>query len=358
MIYFNCDYNEGAHERILKALAETNMEQTPGYGMDPYCQKAADLLKKQCGREVADIHFLVGGTQTNLTVIASSLRPHQGILAAETAHINVHETGAIEGCGHKVLTLASEDGKITAAQVEKAYQSYKNEPTAEHMVQPKMVYISNPTELGTIYTRDELENLRDVCSRNRLILFMDGARLGYGLEAEGNTLDLPCIAECCDVFYIGGTKVGALFGEAVVICNPSIKEDFRCIMKQKGAMLAKGRLLGIQFLELFRDGLYFAIAAQADRMADRMRRAFREMGYSFLVENTTNQIFPILPDAHLRILEKTFSFEYQEKVDETHTAVRFCTSWATKKEHVDCLLERLRQIGGKQSGNSGTERGE
>ena len=344
MIYFNCDYNEGAHERILEALVKTNMEQTSGYGADPYCLEAAELLKKQCKREDVDVHFLVGGTQTNLTVIASALRPHQGILAAETAHINVHETGAIEGCGHKVLSLSSKDGKLTADQVEQAYLAHKTEPAAEHMVQPKMVYISNPTELGTIYSREELQKLHEVCSSHHLILFMDGARIGYGLEAEGNTLDLPCIAECCDVFYIGGTKAGALFGEAVIIRNPAIKEDFRYIMKQKGAMLAKGRLLGIQFLELFRDGLYFEMAAHADRMADRLRTAFRANGYHFLVENTTNQMFPILPDGHLEALKKEFSFEYQAKVDETHTAVRFCTSWSTREEQVERLVEKLKTL--------------
>ena len=344
MIYFNCDYHEGAHERILEALMKTNREQTTGYGMDPYCLEAAELLKKQCGREDVDVHFLVGGTQTNLTVIASALRPHQGILAAETAHIQVHETGAIESCGHKVLPLLSKDGKLTADQVKEAYLAHKTEPTAEHMVQPKMVYISNPTELGTLYSREELQSLHEGCTDCHLILYMDGARLGYGLEAEGNTLDLPCIADCCDVFYIGGTKVGALFGEAVVIRNPAIKEDFRYIMKQKGALLAKGRLLGIQFAELFRDGLYFELSAHADRMADRLRAAFRGKGYAFFVENTTNQIFPIVPNGHLEELKKEFSFEYQTKVEETHTAVRFCTSWATREEHVDRLVEKLRQL--------------
>lgn len=344
MIYFNCDYNEGAHERILDALMKTNMEQSIGYGMDSYSEEAKRLLKKLCGREDIDVHFLVGGTQTNLTVISAALRPHQGILAANTAHINVHETGAIEGCGHKVLALPSDDGKITASQVEKAFLEHKNEPAAEHMVQPKMVYISNPTELGTIYSRKELGDLHKICQKYQLILYMDGARLGYGLEAEGNTLDLPYISSCCDVFYIGGTKVGALFGEAVIIGNPALKEDFRYIIKQKGGMLAKGRLLGIQFVELFRDGLYLEISAHADHLADRLRQVFREKGYSFLIENSTNQIFPILPNEHMEELKKDFVFEYQEKVDETHTAVRFCTSWATKEEYVEYLGERIRQL--------------
>ncbi len=344
MIYFNCDYNEGAHEKIMEALMRTNMEQSIGYGMDSYSEEAKRLIRKLCGKDDVDVHFLVGGTQTNLIVITSALRPHQGVLAANTAHINVHETGAIEGCGHKVLTLPSEDGKITAEQVEQAFLEHKNEPTAEHMVQPKMVYISNPTELGTIYDRDELKKLHDVCKKYHLFLFMDGARLGYGLQAKENTLDLPCIAENCDVFYIGGTKVGVLFGEAVVISNDYLKEDFRYIMKQKGGMLAKGRLLGIQFAELFRDGLYFEISAHADHLAERLRTAFREKGYTFLVENTANQIFPILPIEHAEILGKKFLFENQGKVDESHIAVRFCTSWATKEENVDQLIDAIRQL--------------
>ena len=231
MIRFNCDYSEGAHERILKKLAETNLEQTPGYGEDHYCAEAAGIIRRLCGREDAAVHFLVGGTQANLTVIASALRSHQGAVGAVTAHINVHETGSIEATGHKVLALPSEDGKITAEQVEELYQAHIRDESFEHTVQPKMVYISNPTELGTIYTRAEMENLYGVCRKYGLYLFVDGARLAYGLAAEGNDLDLKSLAGSCDVFYIGGTKVGALFGEAVVILNDELKADFRYHIK-------------------------------------------------------------------------------------------------------------------------------
>lgn len=273
MIRFNCDYSEGAHERILKKLAETNLEQTPGYGEDHYCAEAAGIIRSLCGREDAAVHFLVGGTQANLTVIASALRSHQGAVGAVTAHINVHETGSIEATGHKVLALPSEDGKITAEQVEELYQAHIRDESFEHTVQPKMVYISNPTELGTIYTRAEMENLYGVCRKYGLYLFVDGARLAYGLAAQGNDLDLKSLAASCDVFYIGGTKVGALFGEAVVILNDELKADFRYHIKQRGGMLAKGRLLGIQFGELLRDGLYFELGAHADRLADKIRCA-------------------------------------------------------------------------------------
>ncbi len=341
MIRFNCDYSEGAHEKILERLIQTNMEQTPGYGEDVHCERARELIKAACNAPDADVHFLVGGTQTNLTVISAALRLHQGVIGAESAHINVHETGSIEACGHKVLVLPSDDGKITAKQVEDCYQAHINDEAFEHMVQPKMVYISNPTELGTIYSKSELEELSGVCKKNGLYLFMDGARLGYGLAAADNTLSLEDIAALCDVFYIGGTKVGALFGEAVVITNPLLKPDFRYIIKQKGGMLAKGRLLGIQFETLFENNLYMKIAEHADRLADKLREAFTKEGYPFLVENQTNQIFPVMPDEKLAKLKEKYSFSYQQRIDETHSAVRFCTSWATKAEDVEKLIQNL-----------------
>ena len=328
MIRFNCDYSEGAHERILKKLAETNLEQTPGYGEDHYCAEAAGIIRRLCGREDAAVHFLVGGTQANLTVIASALRSHQGAVGAVTAHINVHETGSIEATGHKVLALPSEDGKITAEQVEELYQAHIRDESFEHTVQPKMVYISNPTELGTIYTRAEMENLYGVCR-------------AYGLAAEGNDLDLKSLAGSCDVFYIGGTKVGALFGEAVVILNDELKADFRYHIKQRGGMLAKGRLLGIQFGELLRDGLYFELGAHADRLADKIRCACVKKGYPFLVENTTNQVFPIMPDALLESWKDKYSYTNQGRVDESHTAIRLCTSWITSGEQVDILVNDI-----------------
>lgn len=341
MIRFNCDYSEGAHERILKKLAETNLEQTPGYGEDHYCMEAADIIRKLCGREDAAVHFLVGGTQANLTVISSALRSHQGVAGAVSAHINVHETGAVEATGHKVLALPSEDGKITAEQVEALYEAHIQDESFEHTVQPKMVYISLPTELGTIYTRAELERLYQVCQSRHMYLFVDGARLAYGLAASGNDLDLASLSANCDVFYIGGTKVGALFGEAVVILNDELKEDFRYHIKQRGGMLAKGRLLGIQFGELLRDGLYFELGAHADRLADKIRSACVEKGYPFLVENTTNQVFPIMPDSLLDKWKDKYSYTNQGRVDSSHTAIRLCTSWTTSGEQVDMLVNDI-----------------
>lgn len=341
MLHFNCDYNEGAHERILERLMQTNREQTEGYGEDAYCERARELIRAYCKAPDADVHFLVGGTQANLTVISAALRPHQGVVAAQTAHIHVHETGAVEACGHKVLTLPSEDGKITAKQVADCYMAHRMDESFEHMVQPKIVYISNPTELGTIYSRDELIELSDTCRKNRLYLFMDGARLGYGLAAEDNTLTMEEIVGLCDVFTIGGTKVGALFGEAVVITHPELKTDFRYLIKQKGGMLAKGRLLGIQFEVLFEDGLYLELARHADRLADKLREAFQAAGYPFLIRSRTNQIFPIIPDKKLGALKEKYSFSYQQRMDETHSAVRFCTSWATKEEAVEELIKDL-----------------
>lgn len=344
MILFQCDYNEGAHPRIMERLMATNMEQTVGYGEDAYCAQAAEKIKKACGNEKLAVHFLVGGTQTNMTVIDAALRSHQGVLCAVSGHINIHETGAVESCGHKVLGLPSTDGKITAAQVEQAYLTHVSDGSFEHMVQPKMVYISNPTELGTIYNKEELKALSETCRKYELYLFLDGARLGYGLASKENDLTLKDIANLCDVLYIGGTKIGALFGEAVVISHNELAKDFRYFIKQKGGMLAKGRLLGLQFDTLFTDGLYEEISAHAIAMAEKLRRAFDEKGYPYLVPNSTNQIFPIIPDAQLQVLGEEFGYCYQERVDETHSAVRFCTSWATKEENVDALIQAIRRL--------------
>lgn len=344
MIYFNNDYSEGCHEKVLAKLIETNLVQTSGYGEDEYCAAAAAKIRKKCGREDVAVHFLVGGTQANLTVIDAALRPHQGVLGADTAHINVHETGAVEATGHKVLWVPHRDGKLTAQQVEDTVTAHFASSSFEHTVQPKLVYISNPTELGTLYTLAELEALSETCHKHGLYLFLDGARLGYGLEAEGNDVTMEDIARLCDVFYIGGTKVGALFGEAVVISNPELKQDFRYMIKQHGGMLAKGRLLGVQFDALMEDDLYFKIAAQADRLADKLRSCMKALNIPFLVENTTNQIFPILPDSVLAKLDETYVYCEQERVDDTHRAVRFCTSWATKEENVDALCADLKEL--------------
>lgn len=344
MIYFNNDYAEGCHEKVLQALIRTNMEQTPGYGEDCHCAAAAAKIRSLCGREDVAVHFLVGGTQTNLTVIDAALRPHQGALCAVSGHIHVHETGAVEATGHKVLTVPSADGKITAEQVQRYVLAHRADGAFEHIVQPKLVYISNPTELGTLYTRSELEALSAVCHDLGLYLFLDGARLGYGLSATGNDVTMADLARLCDAFYIGGTKVGALFGEAVVISNPALKEDFRYIMKQHGGMLAKGRLLGVQFDALMENGLYLEIAAHADKLADNLRACFDELKVPYLVPGITNQIFPILPDSILDELAKKYVFCEQERVDDAHRAVRFCTSWATKEENVQELIADLHRL--------------
>lgn len=344
MIRFECDYLEGAHPLIMKRLEETNEMQTEGYGTDPFCSSAKERIRRQCGGADVEVHFLVGGTQTNLTVVSSVLRPHQGVLAAVTGHVNVHETGAIEACGHKVLAVSSEDGKITAGQVRQAYEDHWSDANHEHMVQPGMVYISQPTENGTLYCKKELQDMHDTCKELRLPIFMDGARLGYGLMAGTNDLTLEDIAGLVDVFYIGGTKVGALFGEAVVICNAMWKKDFRYMIKQKGGMLAKGRLLGIQFDTLFKDGLYYEISRHADELAMRLREAFIRKGYGLRYDSYTNQQFPILPDAHVEKLKEKYSFEFWEKTDDSHSAVRFCTSWATKESAVETLIRDIEAL--------------
>ncbi len=347
MIYFHNDYSEGCHEKVLQKLISTNLEQTPGYGTDHYCASAAAKIRALCAREDIAVHFLVGGTQANLTVIDAALRPHQAALGPVGAHINVHETGAVEATGHKVLSVPSADGRITAAQVRRTVERHYASDSFEHEAQPKLVYISNPSEYGTLYSLAELEALHAVCREKGLYLFLDGARLGYGLMAKDYDVTLSDIARLCDVFYIGGTKVGALFGEAVVITNPAIAEDFRYLIKQHGGMLAKGRLLGVQFDALFEDGLYFEISKHADLLADQLRAVFDELGAPYLVPGITNQIFPILPDALLDELSENFMFTEMERVDATHRAVRFCTSWATTQENVDALCAELRRLGNK-----------
>ena len=344
MIYFNSDYLEGAHPSIMVKMAETNMVQTVGYGEDEYCEAAREKIKTACQAPEADVHFLVGGTQTNTTVIAAILRPWQGVISAVSGHINCHEAGAIESTGHKVITLPTDNGKITAQQVADYVEWHKNDESTEHIVQPGMVYISHPTEAGTLYTKAELTKLYDTCRRYGLPLYIDGARLGYGLAAEESDMTLPEFARLCDVFYIGGTKVGALFGEAVVIMNESLKKDFRFIMKQRGGRLAKGRLLGIQFDALFTDDLYFKISRHAIEMAHQIRDIFVSAGYPLLFDSPTNQQYPIMPDAELAEIGKSFGYEYWERVDETHSGVRFCASWATTQENVDALREAVNAL--------------
>lgn len=344
MIRFENDYAEGAHRQILTRLWETNEEQTPGYGLDEHCERASGYIREVCDAEDADVHFLVGGTQTNATVIASILRPHQGVVSAETGHIAGHETGAIEATGHKVLTVPSDDGKIRAEQVREIHVAHWEDATHEHLVQPGLVYISHPTENGTTYSKAELESLSQACQECGLPLFMDGARLGYGLVSEDSDLTLSDIAFLCDVFYIGGTKVGALFGEAVVITNEALKKDFRYIIKQKGGLLAKGRLLGIQFECLFEEDLYFQISRHAVEMAMMIREVFVEKGFQLRYDSQTNQQFPILPHVVIEQLKAKYTFTTWEKWDDTHTVVRFCTSWATQKEHVEMLIADIKKL--------------
>lgn len=348
MIQFQCDYSEGAHPRILEALAKTNLEQTPGYGEDRYCQEAAAQIRALCKAEEAQVHFVVGGTQANLLVIQAALRPWQGVLCAATGHIQAHETGAIEAGGHKVLPLPEREGKITAEQVENALRAHFADEAREHTVQPGMVYLSQSTELGTLYSQGELEAISRVCRENGMFLYVDGARLGYALASEANDLTLPRLAKLCDAFTIGGTKQGALFGEAMVLTSPALGRDFRYLIKQRGGLLAKGRLLGLQFGELLRDGLYFDLAAHADRLAMRMQEAFLALGFPLYCPSPTNQQFVILPDALLAKLAEGYRFSYQARVDDSHSAVRFCTSWATREEDVEALLRDLEWLGRRE----------
>lgn len=344
MIYFNSDYLEGAHSAIMERMMETNMMQTVGYSCDEICDSARAKVRAACNAPEADVHFLVGGTQTNTTVIAALLRPWQGVVSAVSGHINCHETGAIESTGHKVIALPTLDGKLTAKQVKDYVEWQKNDESEEHIVQPGMVYISHPTETGMLYSKAELTEIFHTCREYGLPLYIDGARLGYGLTADGNDLSLPEIAQLCDVFYIGGTKVGALFGEAVVIMNEKYKKDFRFMIKQRGGMLAKGRLLGIQFDTLFTDDLYTKIARNANDMAYQIRDIFVSNGYPLLFDSPTNQQYPIISDEELAILGKDFGYEYWERVDETHSGVRFCGSWATTQEQVDALREAVNAL--------------
>jgi len=339
MYSFLCDYSEGAHSRILDALIRTNLEQTDGYGLDNHCRNAASFIKKKIGRDNVDIHFLVGGTQTNFTAISAFLRAHEAVISARTGHIYVHETGAVEATGHKVLIEATADGKLSPLEIQSVLDYHED----EHMVKPKLVYISNSTEIGSIYKKAELAQLSEICRKNNLILFMDGARLGSALASEENDLTLSDIAELVDAFYIGGTKNGALMGEALIICKEELKEDFRYHIKQKGGLLAKGRLLGIQFEELFRDNLYFELAGHANQMASKLCKSFLDLGYPFLTISPSNQIFPILPNALIRMLEEDYSFYLWKKMDEEHTAIRLVTSWATEESDIDQFIDKLNQ---------------
>ena len=339
MLSFANDYQEGAHEKILQRLIETNLEPVSGYGTDPYCELAKEKIRRACECPEADIWFLTGGTQTNQVVIDAMLAPYEGVVAAETAHVAAHEAGAIEYSGHKVLTIPQHEGKILAEELETFLRKFWDDENHEHMVFPGMVYISHPTEYGTLYTKNELENLSAICEAYQIPLYMDGARLGYGLMSSNTDVTLSVIARCCDAFYIGGTKVGALCGEAVVFPKNNTPKHFLTRIKQHGALLAKGRLLGIQFDTLFTDDLYFVLSRHAMDMAEYLKVGLLEKGISFYLESPTNQQFLLLTDEQIERLKHEVSFSFWEKPDEDHTVIRLATSWATTKEQVDELIE-------------------
>ena len=341
MLYFASDYQEGAHPEILRRLNETNLVSTAGYGTDEFCESARAKIREACECPGAEIHFLVGGTQTNATVIDALLRPWQGVVAADTGHISVHEAGAIEFGGHKVLTLPHREGKISAEQVRQCCEGYRQDANRDHTVMPGMVYISQPTEFGTLYSLRELEALSGVCREYGIPLYADGARLAYALACGQNDVNLPDLARLCDVFYIGGTKCGALFGEAAVIPDPKLLPHFFTIVKQHGALLAKGRLLGLQFDTLFTEGLYQRIGRTAIELADRIREGLRKGSVPLAFDAPTNQIFIRLEDGKLERLSAQVELSFWEKADGEHTVLRAATSWATKQEQAEALIDCL-----------------
>ena len=330
MYSFKNDYSESAHPNILKAIIDAGLEQNDGYGIDSHCENAKALIRKAIQCESADIHFLPGGTITNLTFISYSLKPYQAVISADVGHINIHETGAVEASGHKILDIATPDGKLTPELIQPVLAQHQD----EHWVQPKMVYISNPTEIGTIYYKAELEMLSKYCKENNMLFFLDGARLAMSLTAKGNDISLVDLPKLVDAFYIGGTKVGALFGEALVIINDLLKRDFRFNMKQRGAIMAKGWLLGMQFEELFKEDLYFELGLHANNMAYLLKTIFEKAGFYFLGDTPSNQLFPILPNWLLEKISQKYIISVWSKPDSHHTCVRFCTSWATKEEDI------------------------
>ena len=337
MLSFLNDYSEGAHPRVMQALQSTNGESTVGYGEDPYCRKAAAQLRRVFDCEEADVHFLVGGTQTNLVAAAAFLRPWEAMIAAESGHVAVHETGAIEATGHKVYVVPGENGKLTPAAIRRAVADHQT-GTEEHMVLPRMVYISDSTEFGTIYTRAQLQALHDVCQELGLILYLDGARMAAALTAEGNDLKAEDFAQLCDAFYVGGTKNGLLFGEALIIVNDALKPFVRNVIKQRGGMLAKGRLLGVQFEALFRDELWLETARHANAMAEKLSAGLKALGAELYMESPTNQIFPVFPNRIVEALRGGFAFDFIAPAENDRSVIRFCTSWATPEENVDFLL--------------------
>ncbi len=339
MFSFENDYSEGACPEVLNALIETNYKQCPGYGNDEYCDKAKQLIKKEIGRDDVDIHFIPGGTPANM-LATSLIKPYEAIICADNGHINVHETGAIEAHGHKILTSAGKDGKITPEEIEAIACKH----TDEHMVKPKMVFISNPSEFGTIYSKKELVEISDVCKKHNFYLYMDGARLSCGLTAETNDVTLSDIASLCDIFYIGGTKNGALLGEAMVIVNDELKPDFRYMLKRNGEMLAKSRVIGTQFMALMDNGVYINNAKNANSMAQQLKAIFEQYGIKMYLESYTNQIFPILDNKLLEKIKEKYVVTIWDKYDENNTVVRFVCSWATKQENIDQFAQDMEEF--------------
>lgn len=337
MYSFRNDYSEGAHPRILELLMKSNLEQREGYGLDEHSLRAQEYIRKEIRDPKADVHFIPGGTQTNMLTISAFLRPYQCVIAADTGHINVHETGAVEATGHKVYTVPHEDGKLTAKGLLDAIKANQS----EHMVQPKMVYISNTTELGTIYSKVELSEISRICKQYGLLLFLDGARIASALTSEMNDLELADYAKLTDVFYIGGTKNGALLGEALVICNDALKEDFRFMIKNRGAMLAKGFVAGIQFEALFQDDLYYELGRHANEMARQIESALKEKDYEFYATPCSNQLFPIVSQDYINQTEEKFAYNIEKELPDGRFVIRFVTSWATTKESVNALIQTL-----------------
>ncbi len=338
---FACDYTRGAHPNIIEKLTETNLLQTTGYGLDEICVSAKEKIRKACACPEAEVEFLVGGTQANATVIDALLRSYQGVIAADTGHINTHEAGAIEANGHKVLALPQQLGKISAETVRQYLEDFYHDETNDHMVMPGMVYISHPTECGTLYSRQELADLRKVCDDFQIPLYLDGARLAYALACSESDVTLADLAKYCSVFYIGGTKCGALFGEAVVIPDPKLIPHFFTIIKQHGALLAKGRVLGVQFDALFTDDLYLKIGEPAIRAAEELRAAFKEKGIPFAFEAPTNQIFIVMENEALKAFGEKVEYSFWEKKDDTHTVIRLATDWAATEEETRALIAVL-----------------
>ena len=344
MIKFDNDYSRSAHPKIIEALSEDMHNSYAGYELDSWCERASEEIRKEIGKPGADIHYFIGGTQTNMTVIDIALRSFEGVISANTGHVNVHETGAIEFTRHKVIDLSSVDGKITSAQVREQGMLKVHNPTPGHVVEPKMVYISQPTEFGTLYSKEELEAIREVCDEFEFYLFIDGARLSYALSSPFNDVDLKCLADNCDAFYIGGTKCGALFGEAVVILNDELKPHFFSYQKQHGALLAKGWLLGLQFYTLFNNNLYSEIAKPAVKMALNIKSAMLSKGIKLAVDSPTNQQFFIMTNDQIKALSKEYMLSEIETIDASHKCMRLCTAWYTEQRDVDSLIEAINEL--------------